>query len=84
MINRLLLVSFSFQILFFLLFFSTLLSKIPEPFMSVIILLIASMGLIVAIISVIKGQTSRLAPVVLGISFLIFIMFVFAMLLSGM
>lgn len=84
MINKLLFVSFSLQILFFLLFFSTLLAKIPEPFASAIILLIASMGLIVALISVIKGQTLRLAIIVLRISLLIFLMFVFAMFLSEM
>lgn len=84
MINKFLLISLSLQILFFLLFFSTILARLPEPVPSIISLLIACMGLITSIISIIKGQTSKLAFIVLGASFLIFLMFVFAMLLSGM
>jgi len=84
MINKFLLISLSLQILFFLLFFSTILARLPEPVPSIISLLIACMGLITSIISIIKGQTSKLAFIVLGASFLIFLMFVFAKLLSGM
>lgn len=84
MINKFLLISLSLQILFFLLFFSTLLARLPEPVPSIISLLIACMGLITSIISIIKGQTSKLAFIVLGASFILFLMFVFAMLLSGM
>lgn len=84
MINKFLLISLSLQILFFLLFFSTILARLPEPVPSIISLLIACMGLITSIISIIKGQTSKLAFIVLGASFILFLMFVFAMLLSGM
>ena len=84
MINNFLLVSFSLQVLFFLLFFSTLLARIPEPFATIISFLIACMGLITSIISVIKGQTSKLAMMVIGASLLMFLMLVFAMFLSGM
>ena len=84
MINKFLLISLSLQILFFLLFFSTILARLPEPVPTIISLLIACIGLITSIISIIKGQTSKLAFIVLGASFLIFLMFVFAILLSGM
>ena len=84
MVNKFLLISLSLQILFFLLFFSTILARLPEPVPSIISLLIACMGLITSIISIIKGQTSKLAFIVLGASLLMFLMFVFAMLLSGM
>jgi len=82
--NNLLLISFSLQILFFLLFLSTLLARLPEPFPSVISVFIACVGLFTSVISIIKGQTSKLAMTVFGASFLIFLMFVFAMFLSGM
>ncbi len=84
MINKFLLISLSLQILYFLLFFSTILARLPEPVPSIISLLIAFMGLITSIISIFKDQTSKLAFIVLGTSFLIFLMYVFAMLLSGM
>jgi len=84
MINKALLISLSLQILFFLLFFSSALARLPEPIPTVFSLLIALIGLIVSVISIIKGNRFKLAITVLGISLLIFLMVVFAILLSGM
>lgn len=84
MIDKALLISFSLQILFFLLFFSTALARLPEPIPTGFSFLIAFIGLIVSVISIIKGNRFKFALTVLGISLLIFLMVVYAIFLSGM
>ncbi|MEH7235637.1 hypothetical protein [Bacillus sp. JJ1562] len=84
MINKVLLIALLLQNLFFLLFFSTALARIPEPTPSIFSLGTAGYGLVAAFYTIKKGKNLIPAAVVLLISLIVIFMTLFAIMLARM